>query len=176
MAVRLGTRHYRRFLTMIKKSRYRHVGRRSCHKSWAYVGNIAFQFQKLLEAPVADIHRKVFYLADHEPLSLRHWANAWQAELGAKPIRTVPEPAAWLIAKAGDLLNRAGFKEVPFNSFRLTNVLTESVVDLAETKEVCGEVPYSMSEAIRETAAWFKSYEKSDMLSPHPMAELYNKI
>ena len=159
--------HYRSFLTMISNGRYRHVGRRTCHKSWGYVGNIALQYQKFLETPVARIHRKVFYLADYEPLSLRDWANAWQAELGAKPIKTVPEPAAWLVAKAGDILNHAGFKEVPFTSFRLRNVLTESVVDLAETKEVCGEVPYSMQEAIRETAAWFKGCQKlEDSLAP----------
>lgn len=152
--------HYRRFLVMVKNGRYRHVGRRACRKSWGYVGNIAYQYEKLLEAPAADIHRKVFYLADYEPIALRDWTDALQAELGAKPIKTVPEPAAWLVAKAGDLLNNLGFQDVPFNSFRLRNVLTETVLDLKQTEKVCGNLPYSMKEGIRETVCWFNRCEQ----------------
>jgi nucleoside-diphosphate-sugar epimerase len=149
--------HYQRFLRMIEHGRYVHVGRRPLLKSYGYVGNIVHQLQHLLAAPREHIHRRTFYLADYEPLSLRGWADEIQRQLGAARIRTIPEPAARAMARVGDGLNRLGWTRFPFNSFRLRNVLTEYQFDLRQTEEVCGPLPFTMREGVRELVAWLRT-------------------
>lgn len=157
--------HYRRFLRMIQTGRYFHIGHRPLYKSFSYVRNIAFQYQRIMEAPVEQVHRKVFYLADYDLLSMRDWTNSIQRELGGPPIRTLPESLAKMAARLGDLVNAIGFVKFPFNSFRLKNVLTEYIFDLAPTQLVCGTLPWTAADGVKEMVAWFKAAEKK---SPAP--------
>lgn len=151
--------HYLRFLRMVQRGRYFHVGRNPLWKSYGYVGNIAHQFLRFVEAPAADVHRRVAYLADYEPTSIRAWVNELQREFGARRVRTVPEPPARLLAKLGDCVARLGFAHFPFNSFRLNNLLTEYRFDLTETRRICGDLPYTMEEGVRKTVAWVRSLD-----------------
>jgi hypothetical protein len=61
---------------------------------------------------------------------------------------------------AGDALNACGFKRFPFNSFRLNNILTEYVFDLASTEAACGPLPYTQDDGIKATARWFLLKER----------------
>lgn len=149
--------HYQRFLRMIAKGRYVHVGTSPLHKSYGYLGNVVHQIDRLLFAPVEAVHRKTLYLADDPPLSLRGWADAIQREMGAPPIRTVPIGLARLLGRAGDAVNGLGFRAFPFNSFRLNNLLTEYRFDLSETLRICGPTPYTMEQGVRELVEWFQS-------------------
>jgi nucleoside-diphosphate-sugar epimerase len=149
--------HYLRFFGMIRKGRYVHVGRQAVHKTYGFVGNTTHQYAQLLEAPAASIQRRTFYLGDYEPIDLRAWAEAFRAELGAPPIRTVPVTVARAVAKVGDAVNAIGFDRFPFNSFRLRNVMTPSVVDLSATEAVCGPLPYSPGDGIVQTATWLRA-------------------
>ena len=149
--------HYVRFFRMVQRSRYFHVGRRPLWKSYSYVGNIAHQYRKLLEAPAGAVHERVFYLADYQPLSLQDWADGLQRALGARRIPTCPVTAARLAANVGDVLRWLGWRRCPFHSFRLNNILTEYVYDLAATRKVCGELPYTQEEGIEETVRWIRS-------------------
>lgn len=148
--------HYRRFFRMIARGWYVHVGRKPLLKSYGYVGNVVWQLQRLLAAPADDIHQKTFYVADYVPISVRAWADAFQRELGAPPIRTVPRILARLAARSGDWMNALGWRTFPFNSFRLENVMTESIYDLRETEAICGPLPFTMEEGVAETAGWFR--------------------
>ncbi|MBU06223.1 MAG: epimerase [Dehalococcoidales bacterium] len=148
--------HYQRFFRMIADGRYFHVGYGALRKSYGYVGNVAHQYAKLLCAAAEDIHGVTLYLADYEPLSLREWAGALSCELGSAPIRTIPEGAARVAAICGDLINACGFRGFPFNSFRLRNVLTEYRVDLSYTEKVCGLMPYTMEQGVKDTARWYR--------------------
>ena len=151
--------HYQRFLRMVMQGRYFHVGRSPLRKSYGYVGNVAHQYRKLIEAPAERIHEGVFYLADYHPISLRDWADGFRKEFGARRIPTLPEGLARLAARAGDVLNFLGFRNYPFNSFRLGNVLTEYRIDLAATERICGSLPYTVEQGITETAQWMLSLE-----------------
>ncbi|MDQ3458147.1 MAG: NAD(P)-dependent oxidoreductase [Deinococcota bacterium] len=151
--------HYQKFLGMIQRGGYFHVGRRPLYKSYGYVGNIVYQYQRMLAAPAEEIQRRVFYLADYEPLSLRAWADAFQREFGAKPIKTYPETLVRAAARMGDAINALGYSSFPFNSFRLNNVLTEYTFDLSDTEAVCGPLPHTVSEGVKETAAWFSALQ-----------------
>ena len=152
--------HYRRFFRMVRQGRYFHVGQKPLWKSYGYVGNIAYQFGKLIEAPLERIHQKVFYLADYEPVSLRGWADGLQRAFGARPIPTMPERLSKLAGMAGDAINYLGFRNFPFNSFRLNNTLTEYQFDLAGIEQVCGSLPYTMEQGIAETVHWIQASER----------------
>ena len=149
--------HYQRFLKMIYKGRYFHVGNSLLYKSYSYVGNIVYQYQKLIEAPSELINKKTFYLADYEPISLRKWTDLIQTEMRVKPIVTYPEFLVRLLASLGDALQSLGITNLPFNSFRLNNILTEYVFDLSETERVCGDLPYSVEKGVKELVLWLDS-------------------
>ncbi len=150
------SKHYQTFFRSIKNGTYFHVGHKPLYKSYGYVKNTAYQFAKLLNAPVEQIHRQVFYMADYEPLSLRDWANVLSVALGVKPIKTLPASVAKTAAKIGDVVNKLGIKSFPLNSFRLNNILTEYQFDLSNTEEVCGQLPYNIETGVKDTVLWLE--------------------
>jgi hypothetical protein len=105
--------------------------------------------------PPEQIHRRTFYVGDFEPLALQAWADKLAEKLGARPIRTMPRGAARVVARIGDLINAAGLGWFPFNSFRLNNILTEYTFDMTNTRQMCGENPYTLDTAAAATAEWF---------------------
>lgn len=149
--------HYQNMLRLIRKGLYFHCGKGELYKSYAYAGNIAHQYARLLTAEVANMHRKTFYLADNQPLSLRAYADGLAREMGAPRIPTVPIALARLLAVTGDALNACGLRSFPFNSFRLNNILSEYVFDLSSIEVVCGPEPFTQEQGIKETAQWFLS-------------------
>jgi nucleoside-diphosphate-sugar epimerase len=170
--------HYLRFFGMIRRGRYVHVGRDAVRKTYGFVGNTIHQYaQLLLDAPAASIHRRTFYLGDYAAIDLRTWAEAFREELGAPPIRTVPVALAKSVARVGDIVNAIGFDRFPLNSFRLRNVLTPSVLDLADTEQVCGPLPYSLRDGIAQTAAWLRATWSGSPAAPRlvrPEHELHD--
>lgn len=153
--------HYQTMLRLIKKRLYFHCGKGKLYKSYAYAGNIAHQYVRLLTTEVATMHSKTFYLADYQPLSLRDYADGLAREMGAPKIPTVPLAVARFLAVTGDALNACGFRRFPFNSFRLNNILTEYVFDLISTEAACGPIPFTQEHGIKETAQWFLSLNKA---------------
>jgi nucleoside-diphosphate-sugar epimerase len=149
--------HYQRLLRMIRSGSYFHVGRRPLFKSYGYVDNMAHQYLALLTASTDQIHRRVLYLADYEPIDLIAWCDALQVALHGPKIRVVPPALARLLAYAGDFMNLAGFPQFPFNSFRLRNILTQYRFNLEDTRTICGPLPFTMKQGVEQTAAWFSS-------------------
>lgn len=154
--------HYQQMLRLIRDGKYFHCGSSFLLKSYSYIGNIAWQYMMLAEAPAGSVHQKTFYLADYEPLSLRDYANDLANLIGRKKIPTLPLLLVKLMGYAGDVLTRLKFLRVPFNTFRLNNILTEYVFDLNETKAVCGELPYTYAEGVRATADWFQAKKQME--------------
>lgn len=149
--------HYQRFLRMIERGYYFHVGNSPLWKSYSYVENIAFQYWRLLTVPASLIHRKTLYLADYEPIDLLAWSDAFQRAFRSRPIPHIPLSVAHLLAYCGDAVNAIGLRNFPFNSFRLNNVLTQYQFDLAPTEAVCGPLPYGMEQGVTETVAWLRT-------------------
>lgn len=158
--------HYRRFLQLLRRGRYFHIGRQPLWKSYGYVKNVAFQYRKILAAPAADIHASVFYLADYRPISLHAWADGFRQELQAPAIRTIPVSIARIAAYAGDAAVALHLPAPPLTSFRLHNILTEYQFDLTPTEQVCGPLPYTMDAGIAETAHWIQSRWNAAGASP----------
>ena len=149
--------HYLTFFQMLRSGHYFHVGRVPTLKSYGYVGNTAYQYLQLVNADADSVHRKVFNLADYEPISLQEWAEEFRTRLDGPPIRTVPFWAAKGVALAGDVVNALGARSIPFNSFRLNNVITPHRADMERTREVCGPLPYSTTDGIALTSQWLRS-------------------
>jgi GlcNAc-P-P-Und epimerase len=148
--------HYQNFLKFIRSGKYFHVGNKNYMKSYGYVGNFCYQLLALIDAPYEQIRERVFYVADYTPISLRQWTEAFRKGLNAPPIKTYPIQLAKITAIIGDGIVRLGYKQFPFTSFRLNNILTEYVYDLSETQKVIPKLPYSMDEGIKETVDWYK--------------------
>jgi nucleoside-diphosphate-sugar epimerase len=146
--------HYQHFFRLIHRGWYFHVGKRFLQKTYGYVGNVVHQYQSFLGAEKDRINRQTFYVGDYEPIVLYQWIDAFQAELGARPILTLPIWVAKIGAQCGDILNQIGINSFPFNSFRLNNILTEYQFDLTATEQVCGKLPFSQAQGIHETAHW----------------------
>ena len=149
--------HYINMLRMIRRGIYFHCGYQKLYKSYGYVENVANQYVRLLKAGAVNFHRKTFYLADTEPLSLRDYADDLAREMAAPKIPSVPLSAVGVLARLGDVVNALGFKRFPFNSFRLNNILTEYRFDMSETIRVCGPDLISRTEGIKRTVRWFAS-------------------
>jgi len=151
--------HFQRFLRLIYRGLYFHIGRDPVFQPYGYVGNVTRQYLKLLEAPRQHVHGRTLYLADYEPLSLRAWTNALQREMGAPKIRTMPRPLAEIAARTGDFLVGTVAQDFPLTTFRLKNLVTEYHFDLTETRRICGRLPYSMEEGVRRTVRWLRAEE-----------------
>ena len=152
--------HYQSMLRLIRRGFYFHCGRSKLLKSYAYAGNIAFQYWKLLTAPSDQIHRRLFYLADYEPLSLREYTKGLAKAMNAPSIRTLPIPFARGLAWVGDALNLFGLSSFPFNSFRLGNILNEYRCDTDPIREISGDLPFSFADGVEATAEWFLKKEE----------------
>jgi len=160
--------HYQRLLGMIRSGSYFHVGRQPLLKSYGYVDNMAHQYVALLTAPKDQIHGRVLYLADYEPIDLIAWCDALQVALRAPRIRTIPRWLARALARTGDLINAVGFQDFPFNSFRLRNILTQYRFNLDETRAICGPLPFTMMQGVDDTAAWFSSLVPGQLTAREP--------
>lgn len=144
---------YRDFFAAIAKGRYFHPRGRRIERTYGFVGNVVHQIEALARAPEAQVRGCVFYVADYEPLEIGDFGARIADALRAPRIRTLPLPLLRAGALAGDLLDRVGLK-APLTSFRLKNLLTHAVYDLAPTRAVCGPCPFDLAEGVRRTAEW----------------------
>jgi len=155
--------HYQGFLRMVKLGLYFHVDRGPLYKSYSYIGNITHQYRRLLAAPAEVVHGRTLYLADYVPIDLIAWCNGFQQAFGARPIPVMPRTLARLLASAGDALGHLGIR-VPFNSFRLNNMLTQYQFDMRETETICGPLPYTIEDGLKLTADWInRRFEKTGL-------------
>lgn len=151
--------HVNGFFSVLRKGLYFHPGRKPILKSYGYVGNVAYQIVRLLEAPADEIHHKTFYVGD-PPIDLRLWVDEFSQMLRGKKVRAAPIFAMKLIASLGDLFETFRMKS-PLTSFRLNNMTIDNIIDVEETLAVAGPSPYSLKAGVQETVEWLKWYERA---------------
>ncbi len=150
---------YRDFFTMVQRGLYFHPRARAIRRSYGFVLNTVFQLDRLAAAGGGALLGRAVYLADYEPLELKHWADTIQRALDVRPVRQMPFWAMRGAAKIGDFLKSLGVA-APINSFRLNNMLTEMIHDTSPLAQVCGATPYTMEEGVRLTCDWLRRYGK----------------
>ena len=148
--------HYLSLLRYLERRQYFHAGGAPTPKSFAYIDNAVSQIRKLLEAPVAQVHRQTFYIADYSPIDMRRWCDALSRALGGPASPVVPGSVARLLAGAGDLLNATVAPSFKFNSFRLRNILTPYVFDNRNLQAITGPLPVEAGAAVQATVDWYR--------------------
>ena len=145
---------YRNFFDMVISRKYFHIGRKSCTKTYGYVGNAVYQIEQILFHETLNEDQKVFYIGDNPPTNIETWANEIAAELNSN-IKRVP---FWMLKTAayfGDLLKLFNIT-FPMTSFRLKNMTTDNIIDLSETYNIAPNPPYSRIDGIKATLQWLK--------------------
>ncbi|HPH12083.1 MAG TPA: NAD-dependent epimerase/dehydratase family protein [Thermotogota bacterium] len=140
---------YRKFFEYVQKRKYVHINKEGLFKSYGYVGNIIFQIERILLSD-HKYDKDTFFVSDYDPIEIGKWADLISKCYGVKkPIRVPVWPLS-IAAKLGDL-SKIVIRNPPLTSFRLNNILTEAILDLSKTKEVCGNLPYSVENGVEET-------------------------
>lgn len=145
---------YRNFFDMVISRKYFHIGRKSCTKTYGYVGNAVYQIEQILFHETLNEDQKVFYIGDNPPTNIETWANEIAEELNYN-IKRVP---FWMLKTAayfGDLLKLFNIT-FPMTSFRLKNMTTDNIIDLSETYNIAPNPPYSRIDGIKATLQWLK--------------------
>lgn len=145
---------YRNFFDMVISRKYFHIGRKSCTKTYGYIGNAVYQIEQILFHETLNEDQKVFYIGDNPPTNIETWANEIAAELNYN-IKRVP---FWMLKTAayfGDLLKLFNIT-FPMTSFRLKNMTTDNTIDLSETYKIAPNPPCSRIDGIKATLQWLK--------------------
>ncbi|MGI9240291.1 MAG: NAD-dependent epimerase/dehydratase family protein, partial [Verrucomicrobiales bacterium] len=154
------SKHYQRFLRMVRDGKYFHIGSGKVKKHMGFVGNAAAQYESLMSAGASQVHQRVFYITDYEPEIVSEWAEAFSRSLGGRKIHTLPKPIASLGGRVGDIIKKFVRPKFPFTSFRIKNLTTDDVCDPHLTEEVCGELPFTMEQGVEITCDWFRALEE----------------
>lgn len=151
---------YRDFFETVSRGLYVHPRGHRVRRSYGFVLNAVYQIDKLVSTHGAGLLGRTVYLADHEPIELKAWADLIQQELQADPVREVPLPVLKAAAIFGDMLKYLNVR-FPINSFRLNNLLTEAIMDTGPMQAVSGQLPYGLKNAVEITCRWMNSTEGS---------------
>ena len=158
---------YGRFFRMIGRGRYFHPGRFDPPRTFGYVGNVVFQLKTILAAARDQIHRRVLYLSDYHPFTIRQWADTISQRMCRRRVRTIPEPLVRLLAWVGDLAKLCGVKEPPLSSFRLRNMRADTTgIPVQPTRELTGPLPYTMEQGVEATIEWLNEYGGTESCGP----------
>jgi len=150
---------YLQFFSAIQRGLYLHPIDVTIRKSFGFVGNAAFQLDRMARSE-GNINARTIYVSDYEPLDVGLWADAIADAMKVRRPRRVPLTFLRALAVAGDALKWTGLGHPPLTSFRLSNMLTETSFDLTATQEICGEVPYTVEQGIRCTLAWMSEMRR----------------
>lgn len=126
-------------------------------RSYGFVSNAVFQLNCLAAAPQASVVGRTFYLADYEPISLRHWAECIRLRFNTRRIPNIPWFVLRFGAVVGDMLRIFGMNNPPLTTVRLNNMITDAVFDMTPLKNVCGNTPYTLDDGVNVTVAWMKN-------------------
>ncbi len=147
---------YRDFFIAIARNLYTHPTGLQTLKQWGFVGNSVHQINMLINSPIEKVNKKIFYLADYEPIDLLDFANYVRYSLGMNPIRTIRNDWLLLIAKLGDLFQKIGWRNPPLTSFRYHNIVTNETQNLEPLRSIVNLLPYSTKQGIKNTLRWLQ--------------------
>ena len=150
---------YRTFFDTVKNKNFFIPKNYNPQKSFGFVYNTNYQIEKILFGLKNDI-KSNYYLTDYPSLELKNWANMISSEFKNGKVKEIPFGFLKIIALAGDLLKKAGWKNPPLTTFRLNNLITNMVYDTTDLENLCGKLPYSLEEGVKTTVSWMKNQDK----------------
>ncbi len=146
--------HPARMVSALSRGVYFHPAKR-CIRSYGYVKNVAFQLLRLLSAPPARVHQRVFYVGDR-PVELGGWVDAFARPLTGRPARRLPLTLMRTMAQLGDVISALSGEPFLLQSTRLGSMIEDYPVPMDPIFELAGVPPYELERAVEETLAWLK--------------------
>jgi nucleoside-diphosphate-sugar epimerase len=143
------------FWKVLAEGKYFHPGRKKVIRSYGYVGNVVSQIMKILQLPIEQINRKVFYVGDR-PIDLYDWVNGFSKSQIGRNVTVLPRFFVFSLAALGNVLRFAKIK-FPITITRYRSMTTDNPIDIDKTFEVLGESPYSLEQGIAETIEWLRT-------------------
>ena len=148
-------RYPNEFWRVLKQGRYVHPGGDPVVRCYGYVGTVVDQILTILERTDRSLHGRTLYVGD-PPIDIYEWTNAFSLELTGKPVRVVPRPMIWALAKAGDVVIRSGGR-FPIFSSRFQSMTEEYVTPMQPTYEALGSPRITLHSAVHETVEWLRN-------------------
>ena len=149
---------YKDFFISIRKGFYAHPRGVRVWRSYGFVYNTIYQLNQLLLQNGGNLIGKVVYLADYKPLELYEWGTLIQKQFNVKKIPQLPIIFFLMGALCGDILKFFGVR-FPLTSFRLRNMLTDTVHDTSALSDLTGDLPFNTAVGVRITCEWMVSYD-----------------
>lgn len=149
---------YKLFFDAVARGRYVHPRGVNILKSFGFVGNTVQQLMAITAAETSQIDRKTIYLADYPPIQVSNMAALIRQELGIARGREVPMAVLKLVARLGDIAKAFGWAQPPLTSFRLANLVTPMVYDLAPLQAIAGPLQFDLADGVRQTVAWMRDH------------------
>lgn len=147
-------RYPNELLRIIDKGLYFHPRHKDPLKSYAYVKNVAHQILEILNAPLEQIDRKVFYVGDM-PMRSIVWTNAFAKQLTGKAIKFVPAKVLQLASYVGTFLHKLKLP-FPLSRLRYENMTTDYDTPMQKTIDAFGLSHPEFEENVNETLQWIK--------------------
>ncbi len=152
---------YSTFFRTVRAGRYLHPRGTRIRKSFGYVGNTVHQLEVLTRVPPDRLHARMLYVADYEAYPIHEWADEIAAAFGVRAVREVPLWLLRALAAGGDVARRFGVSNPPISSYRLSNMLTETIFDLEPLRALCGPLPVGRIEGVSRTVEWMRHQDDS---------------
>ncbi len=144
------------FFSILAKGLYFHPGNTKAIKSYGYIGNSVYQYDRIFESDREAVDKQVFYIAD-PAIDLLEWGAEFSQQLINKKLRKMPYFLMRTIAYCGDVMVKLGYTNFPMTSFRLNNMTRNNIVPTDNINKVAPDLPYTYQEGIKETVKWLNS-------------------
>ncbi|WP_321332321.1 NAD-dependent epimerase/dehydratase family protein [uncultured Bacteroides sp.] len=140
---------------VIAKGYYIHPSHKPVIRTYAYVKNLVYQLDKIINAEQNLIDKKTFYLGDM-PIDSYIWLNEFSIQLRNKKILRIHKIFFAYIAVIGDVLRQLGIK-FPLYSQRYHNMVEDFYAPSNITMQLFGTRNNDISQNVAETIEWLKS-------------------
>lgn len=138
---------------VMRKGLYFHPSKKKVVRSYGYVGNVVWQIEQMLKAPLDKVNGQVFYVGD-QPMDLRLWVDAISRALVKKPVRYIPTWLVRSIAFGGDVLKvfRIPF---PITTGRFRSMTSDYITPMDKTIAAFGNAPWTLEAGVKEMVRWY---------------------
>lgn len=156
---------------VMRKGLYFHPSKKKVVRSYGYVGNVVWQIEQMLRAPVEKVNGQVFYVGD-QPMDLRLWVDAISRALVKKPVRYIPTWLVKSIAVGGDILK---FFRIPFpiTSGRFRSMTSDYITPMDKTIAAFGNAPWTLEAGVAEMVRWYDN--GSERIVAHTLKDVRMK-
>jgi len=153
-------RYGKEFWKIAFKGLYLHPNLPAPTRAYGYIGNVIWQLCKILDADAEVIHEKAIYVGDN-PIKIDRWSKGFVREFRGKDPLVIPFAFMKMIGLVGDGISKVIGRPFYLTSSRLKSMTQDYLAPVQDTHDLFGEPPYSLEEGIRETADWYREWQKT---------------